>query len=275
MKSLMRVALALTLVAAVGCTKSSDDDGDDGSEQGASFSDPQLQAACELRIINGDTCPSGEGPIALLVASDPLGRPIASCSGAFISRDRVLTAAHCAELAALGSVTVYTGDLSAGVVSITPDSRYNEADPSARIFDSAVAILSEEVDVNPLPLFVSGSLSVGDTIYVYGFGIDENNQSAIDRGLGNAAKRATMLIAEHESGIVIAEFDTLQMGACEGDSGGPVIARNPDGLFGIVAVVSGGTTVSCQAGTVEVFDGVRTPGSVDFITSLAPGVGLI
>lgn len=257
--------VASALVGLPACTSGGhdDDDADGGEAQSG-----QLSGACALRIINGESCPAEEGPVVLLVATD--GIRGASCSGAFITPTKILTAAHCAELSEFGTITAYTGDTSVDVLSIIPDPR--SGDP---VFDTAVATTAFAVNVTPLPLFVSSPLSVGQEIFVYGFGTDENGQSGPELDFGNSAKRATMVVDEYEDGIVVASFNRNQTGACEGDSGGPVIAENGDGLFGIAAVVHGGTTTTCQADTLEVFTGVQTPGSVDFILSQAPGAGLI
>lgn len=257
-----------------GCTKSGGDDngdsGDGGDSGGAATEQGQLSGSCALRIINGQSCPAGEGPVALLVSKDPEGNPLALCSGAFITKNKILTAAHCAKLMDFGAVTAYTGDTSVDVLSIIPDPRY-----PAEEFDTGVATTAFEVNVTPFPLFVSSAVDVGDQIYVYGFGVDEDRNSGVELDYGNSAKRSTMVVDQYEDGTIVAQFDTNQTGACEGDSGGPIVSKNGEGRFGIVAVVHGGTTSTCEAGTVEVFTGVQNPGSADFILSQAPGAGTI
>lgn len=246
-----------------------------GSGSDNNPSDPQLSGSCSFRIVNGDSCPKGKGPIALLAAVGRDGGINAICSGAFLSSTKVLTAAHCSELAAFGTITVYSGEESSIVTSFVVDSRYSEATDDGMIHDTAIATLATPIDVTPLSLLASSSPEEGDNLLVYGYGSDENGDTPAAEILGNGAKRARLQLQSNDNGVLVAEFDDSGEGACEGDSGGPVLAQNSNGEWAITAVVRGGTVGNCLQGTTEVFVGVQTPGSIDFILSQVPGAGLL
>ena len=260
-------ALLVAVSAAfTGCTSSGDGGGDDGG---------QLSGDCALKIINGESCPAGKGPVALIVSEDSSGRPTAMCSGAFIDRNKVITAAHCQLLFVSPTVKVYTGDTAVKAVSFKAHPSYNSSATYAFTYDVGVITLESSVDITPLPLLLSRSVKAGDSIYVYGFGLDEEGKTAVDRDWGNSARRTSMVVLGIEQGGIVSQFDTTHSGACEGDSGGPALAKSDGGSWGIAGVVSGGTTESCQDGTYEVFVELDRQQIIEFVQSQAPGMGAV
>ena len=266
-KHLVRTLSILLALALSAC-------GGGGGSGDESAADPQISGACSFRVVNGNACPAGKGPLALLAALDQAGNLTAICSGAFIARDKVLSAAHCSELAAFGSVVVYTGDQSAPVTNIAVDPRYTEATEEGMTHDTAIFSLGREIEITPLPLLASTAPQVGDRLLLYGFGQDENGGTSAEALLGNGAKRAELEVISIDNGMIEANFDTNEQGGCVGDSGGPVLAQNNSGEWAIAAVVRGGTLGNCLAGTVEIFLGVQTLGSTDFILSQVPTAAL-
>ena len=254
-------AFALLIMSLSGCTSSGGDDEEGGG---------QLSGDCSLKIINGQECPSGRGPVALLVSENAGGEPTAMCSGAFIAKNKVLTAAHCAQLFLSPVVKAYTGDTSVRAVSFRNHPLYNPASDYAFTYDVSIVTLEESVDITPLPLLLSRKVVPGDSIYVYGFGIDENGETAVDHDWGNSARRTSMVVVELTQGGIVSQFDITRSGACEGDSGGPVLAESDGGSWGIAGVTSGGTTETCREGTYEVFSEIDRQTIINFITGEVP-----
>lgn len=267
MNTKMKIGIIAVLVLSLAaCTKSDGDGGDGGG---------QLSGDCALKIINGEACPKGEGPVAMLLSEDSKGKPAALCSGTFIARNKVITAAHCAELFLSPTVKVMTGSKSVRATGIKIHPSYNPVMQFAFKFDVGIVTLAENVDITPLPLLLSRQIVAGDSVYVYGFGLDENGKTAVDKDYGNSAERTKMVVSEVGQGGIIAEFDTTHSGACEGDSGGPAIAKSNGGSWGIAGVVSGGTTTTCKDGTIEVFVQLDRQVIIDFISGEVPDYGAV
>lgn len=254
--------LFLTALLCIGgCSSSSDDN------------DGQLSGDCSLKIINGKECPKGEGPVALIVAEDKEGTPLAMCSGSFIAQDKVLSAAHCGQLMDASVVKIYTGDLSHKAISFKKHPSYIEGASYNFQYDVGIFTLDAKVNVIPLPLLLSREVEVADTLYVYGFGLDEDDETAVDHDWGNSVRRTEMRVSTLVNGGIVAEYNITHSGACEGDSGGPALAKSTGGSYGIAGVVSGGTTRTCREGTLEVFTEMAQKAIIDFIAAEVPEVG--
>ncbi|NMC63450.1 MAG: trypsin-like serine protease [SAR324 cluster bacterium] len=257
--------LTVVVFSFVACSNSNDQDADSG----------QLSGDCSLKIINGEECPKGEGPIALVVAESEDGIPLSMCSGTFITTKKILSAAHCGQLMDAPVTKVYTGNTVVKVSSFKAHPYYVNNAPYNFRYDVGIFTLEDSINISPLPLLLSRQPQVGDLIFVYGFGIDENNQTAIDNDWGNSVRRTSMLVSSLQNGGIVAEFDATHSGACEGDSGGPALAQSPQGSYGITGVVSGGTNDSCQVGTLEVFTEIAQDEVLNFILSEVPNVDAV
>ena len=95
--------------------------------------------------------------------------------------------------------------------------------------------------VAPVPLLVStGAPNPGSEVVAYGYGGDEQGRSFRERlDAGGAALKATFLTFSNATNGYF--YETVTDGAgqtCKGDSGGPILARNNSGDWGIIAVTS-------------------------------------
>jgi len=173
------------------------------------------------------------------------------------------------------AIKVYTGDTVADVSSFKAHPDYIENAPYNFRYDVGIFTLEDSVNISPLPLLLSRQAQVGDLIFVYGFGIDENNQTAIDNDWGNSVRRTSMLVSALQNGGIVAEFDVTHSGACEGDSGGPALAQSHQGSYGITGVVSGGTSDTCQTGTLEVFTEIAQDEILNFLLAEVPNLDAV
>ena len=169
------------------------------------------------------------------------------CTGAALTRDLLLTAAHCVAPAA--TYSVFTGK-NAPALAIKTIQVHPRFDPQSYALSRATADVALVKLAAPLPeRFVpvrlepaAAPVAVGDRFVVAGFGV---TTAGSDSGLGFA--RAAALVATGQPGTLqIRLFDPATkgerpgLGACTGDSGGPVL-RDVDGRLMVVGVVSWST----------------------------------
>jgi hypothetical protein len=151
-------------------------------------------------------------------------------------------------------------------------------------FDLAVVKFTEPIPVAPAPLLVSkGAPTQGEQVVAYGVGADEQGEVFLDRlQSGDVPLKATFL---RFAGIQNSVFyETVSDGSgntCKGDSGGPILARNASGQWGIVAVTSFSPNVSYErpcipvsGGTLAVQSTVQNNDALNFIFSVAPDAAI-
>jgi hypothetical protein len=148
------------------------------------------------------------------------------------------------------------------------------------VHDLAVIKFAEPIPVAPAAILVSkGAPAVGEQVIAYGVGTDEEGSGAFDRTRdGDRALKATYLtFAGVNSGLLYETISDGQGNTCKGDSGGPILARNASGQYGIVAITSFSPLVSDErpcipttGATVAVQSSVQNNEAMNFILSVAP-----
>jgi hypothetical protein len=176
------------------------------------------------------------------------------CTGAAIARDLILTAAHCVAPGATYSVFPAKNTPALAIKSIQVHPRFdpqsfalNRATADVALIKLAVALPERFV---PVSLESPGAaVAVGDRFTIAGFGV---TAAGSDNGIGLA--RAASLVATGQPGTLqIRLFDPATkgdrpgLGACTGDSGGPVL-RDVDGHLMVIGVVSWSTGPKLAAG---------------------------
>jgi len=240
-------------------------------------------SACSaLKINEGESCEGGVPTVAGVVSVYEGTQAVGTCTGTLISQTAVLTAAHCLEVRPKGIVVSVPGHTrTASQYFIHPGYRTIRYGSSfGTVFDLAVVKFSEPIPVGPAPILVSkGAPAPGEQVVAYGLGTDEQGDGFLDRlQSGDIPLKATYLtFAGVNSGLL---YETISDGSgntCKGDSGGPILARNELGEWGIIALTSFSPLVSNErpciptsGGTLAVQSSVQNNEAMNFILSVAP-----
>lgn len=272
------LALLLILILSIGCSSSSDDD----NESSGTAEVGQLSGNCSLRITNGAQCGSAGGPIALVIITNSAGDPIEVCTGAVLTPNRILSAAHCFDDSRTGVVRV--GDEVIAISQVRIPTSYNK-NLQISAYDLSVLELTTPLQNSAmLPILVSESVDAGDTVNIAGYGINENGESVADglpfeQGLKKGEMRVSLVTPAE--GVFYAEFDSTKESVCSGDSGGPVIRLNKDGVPGIVGVNQAVSDPAhpgeprCLEDSIAVFTDTQFGPVLNYILQFAPDVGSI
>jgi secreted trypsin-like serine protease len=170
------------------------------------------------------------------------------CTGAYIARDLVLTAAHCVLPGADYKLVAYDAQHQPSLRDTARIERhpqfnidnYNKARVTA---DVALIKLPAPANVTPVPL--SGerlSVQPGDRFIVSGLGVTVPG----DGKSGGTLRQATLAATGRPGNLQIRLMDPATkneragLGACTGDSGAPVFRENA-GRYVVVGVVSWST----------------------------------
>jgi len=212
-----------------------------------------LLALCAPAVaMVGGAAPAGDGigrSLVMIVGARATlaGARTNVCTGAALARDLVLTAAHC--VAPGATYNAYTGR-NAPAMAIKTIQAHPRFDPQSYALNRATADVALVKLAAALPQrFVpvpldhdAAGVAVGDRFVIAGFGV---TAAGSDNGIGLA--RAAELVATGQPGALqIRLFDPTTkgerpgLGACTGDSGGPVL-RDVDGRLVVIGVVSWST----------------------------------
>ncbi len=215
------------------------------------------------------------------------------CGGTLISKDKILTAAHCVSSKAKdGTLTIEPGELfkvsvgmrsygtnqgfRRGVKEIKVHPRYASLKNPPFAYDLAILTLDEPVsDIKPVVLGTGAMDKPGTSGLIIGWGatssdtieksedmlesrlkVGKNNQCTID------VRRATQGAFRFKASIQLCAYTAS--GPCSGDSGGPLL-HYADGRFFEIGIVSFGG--KCGTGAVSVYTRTSNKEISNFIKS--------
>lgn len=176
------------------------------------------------------------------------------CSGTAIARDLVLTAAHCVQAGTDYKLVAFE-DGKPTLKSIASIARHPQFDAEAvrrhrTTADIALLKFSQVVSSAPVPLGPAGlKVAPGDPFLVAGYGLTTPG----DGRSGGTVRTATLIATGQPGTLQIRLMDPATrneragLGACVGDSGGPVFA-NAGGALAVIGVVSWSTGPQNAAG---------------------------
>ncbi|MBV9218816.1 MAG: trypsin-like serine protease [Methylobacteriaceae bacterium] len=179
------------------------------------------------------------------------------CTGTVVAPNAILTAAHCVGRAADTRVHYRDGGgapmlLAVAEVAINPGFRADAIRTRERSIDLALVRLTEPLPgrFHPAPLDTSGDVAIGHQFRLAGFGVAR--EAAAETGgvlrvavLAARAPLSTVLLwAEDPSGG--------GAGACTGDSGAPVFAKDDAVVVAVTSWASGSGAGHCGSLTQAV-----------------------
>ena len=170
------------------------------------------------------------------------------CSGVALTRDLVLTAAHCVLPGADYKLVEFDAARQPALKDIASIARHPDFDVNAVLrhrvtADVALLKLAAPLKIVPAPLApAGGSVVAGDSFVVAGYGVAVRGD-----GRTGGTVRAATLIAVGQPGTLqirlvdpVTKGERAGLGACTGDSGAPVY-RDVGRALAVVGVVSWST----------------------------------
>lgn len=232
--------------------------GDDNASQGA---------CSAAKISGGESCSDGQPNVAYILTSGPSGG--FECTGSYISLTAVLTAAHCfapdtteATIASRGAVRRGTEFTVHPLYDGSVDSPYD------------IAVLKVDVPLNnaPLPLLFSREPQLGEELVAYGYGEDQNGLGAVGRiESGESPLKAAFITYIGNDFGSIAITSAGDGSVCPGDSGGPVLAKDGSGRYGIIGITRAGVGICDADADVPAFlSSTQTSAAIQFLNEVAP-----
>ncbi len=205
-----------------------------------------------VSVIGGQTAPIAEYPWMARIQYESAVEPLI-CSGTVVAPRIVLTAAHCIEglssdtLAPVSTYRVITGIAAeskaaeAGVSAVSQVAVYPQFEEHKIHGDAGILILSEPVAAPPIRLAAPGESALwagGSRLEAAGWGMTERGvEIAADSFHVGATQALSRRGCERRRGpfyspafqLCATGAPSFQNIACLGDSGGPAIARDPNG----------------------------------------------
>ena len=205
---------------------------------------PALALACLLMCapafaLTGNAPPAqgfAARPIVMLV--DPRGD---LCTGTALTRDLVLTAAHCVAGKRDYQVKTFQTGQTIAVRAIALHPRFDRASYGASRATADVALIKLAAPlgelVQPARLAPARRVAVGETLTIAGFGVTEAGTA---RGLA-LPRMATLSVTGEPGSLQIRLYDLATrnlrpgLGACTGDSGAPAFEPASEAVIGVVS----------------------------------------
>ncbi len=178
--------------------------------------------------------------VLMLLKNDGSGASF--CTASVIARDVLLTAAHCVTTPDHLRAWWPGGDLDqrSVAVAVHPLFRADATQKRVRSIDLALVRLAKPLPApfRPLPIAWDAQPGVGATLQIAGYGLTREGDG---RSAGKLHS-GTLLVREPLSKILVWAKDPANkgLGACTGDSGGPMLTAAGDALVA-VTVWSQGT----------------------------------
>ncbi len=168
---------------------------------------------------------------AIVLVTDGTKPDGAFCSGAFVAPDWVITAAHCLAIPSLVVIALPGGGEPSLVLPVARTVRHPDYDVALLEVSSS----SKAQSIEPVGIVGSEVVSIGTGVVVEmaGYGITRSHP---ERALHFLVES---VVSSDATTITVSGFDAS--GACEGDSGGPLLARDRDGSPVVVGVLSAGS----------------------------------
>jgi secreted trypsin-like serine protease len=233
---------------------------------GGSDGSGESETCDTLKIAGGVECPTP--PKSIVVVRTNTGY----CSGTFITKRHVLTAAHCFAGGGMSGAEILSQYYSYSATNVQVHPSFNPSVPSDQN-DVAVVTIGTDAPVDPVPLTTSADVNEGDSVVTYGFGLDQNDETYIGRiEAGEAPAKATSLEIVSVSDFAIKSISDGSGDTCQGDSGGSLLLTGNNGQPGVLAIVRAGPLPCQPEGGVSDNTNIQASSVLNFIKSAVPGV---
>jgi hypothetical protein len=189
------------------------------------------------------------------------------CSGAFLTPSWVVTASHC--LVIDSAVVVISG----GEGDVPRTLRVEESIAHATLDVALLRVTAPESELDLIPMGLPGpdarAVKPGGVVEIAGYGRTESG------GPGELRFLVEPVVAVEEESLIVSGLG--KSGACEGDSGGPLLIRDGTGRPVVAGVLTSGAASCLERDRYVRLDGIRswleqTTGG--FTTSEAPCGGI-